>query len=61
MIKLTEQEKEQLRASLSQLGEESVASGLTLTTEEYFQQLEQFARIMPRPKLVVFKGEAWRL
>ncbi len=66
MTKLTEQEKAQLRASLDQAGRQGAASGPVggpaLTTAEYFRQLEQFARIMPRTKKpVAFEGKAWRL
>jgi formiminotetrahydrofolate cyclodeaminase len=63
MMKLTEQEKAQLRASLGQAEREcsAVPGASVLTMTEYFKQLEQFARIMPRAKPVVFEGKAWRL
>jgi hypothetical protein len=62
MMKLTEQEKAQLRASLEGTGKTDAPSGRVLPIAEYFKQLEQYARIMPKPqKPVAFEGKAWRL
>jgi hypothetical protein len=62
MMKLTEQEKSQLRLSVSQTEQAAATRGRVLPMAEYFKQLEQYARIMPKPeKPVAFEGKAWRL
>lgn len=62
MIKLTEQEKAELRASVGRPEPQTIPGAPTLTITEYFKQLEQFARILPPVrKPVAFDGAAWRL
>lgn len=62
MIKLTEQEKAQLLASLDRTGQAGSPSGRVLPMAEYFKQLEQYSRLMPKPrKPVAFEGKFWRL
>lgn len=63
MMRLTEQEKQQLReATLREPDPLRPPPEDTLPSAEYFARLAQFRRILPEPeKPVAFTGDHWRL
>lgn len=61
-MKLTEQEKQQLRQATTQSGLAHPPKTRVLSAADYFARLEQFALILPRRKKpVAFEGNHWRL